>query len=164
MKKLSFWLVLIGILSGLSICASGFLFYQWLKLPLIIDDTVERVSIALREHVDQELEPAKVAVSRAMTTKSKAGIDAIQRKALNKRIGQDMIDLQSPEVKLLLEMFPRASEYVEKNPDLIMELLPRIQALKGQEGFKLTDLFNPSSSLGGSPSITRKHPFGMKEE
>ena len=152
------YVVAIGILSILGL---GISVYQWFKLPEIIDGYAQRVAEGLRAHVDEEFKPMKNAVSRSMTQKSVAGVDARQVKAMNRRLGEDVINLQSPEVKVLLEMFPNAAAYVKENPDLIMELLPRIQALQGNEGFKLTDL------LGGSPpssSRSSSHPFGMREE
>ncbi len=93
--------------------------------------------------------------------KGTMGANVKQLKTLDKKIALDLIDQGDPLIKAALDMFPNAREYVEKNPGLLLELLPRLEALqKVPGGFKVQELFGPPSSLD-KPTT---HPFGMNEE
>jgi len=124
-----------------------------------IDKTVEIVSKSLREHVDNELEPLITKVNRAFGMKSEASTQVRQLKTAERYIAQDLLEAQDPLIKAGLELIsPRTKEYIEKNPDLLLQLIPRIQALMQMDGFNPAELISPGGS--GTP---KKHPFGFDE-
>ena len=141
---------------GIAIISGIIAIFSLYKARQIADDTLETLDTLLAE----QLKPMKNAVSRSMSDKAQASVTTRQRQALDKRIAQDVIDMQNPLVSALLDQFPNVKEYIGKNPNLLVELLPRLQALQGIEGFQITDLVNPSPSS----RTQQPHPFGSREE
>jgi len=120
---------------------------------------VQRAAEGLRGHIDEELEPLQKNVNKAFGFKAQASADSRQLKAAERMVMDDVLQAQSPEIMAALEFLsPRTKEYLEKNPELIARLLPRLQALSSVEGFNVKDLFNP-----GTGSENRRHPFGNRE-
>jgi len=122
---------------------------------------VEQAAQGLRQHIDAELEPLQKNVNKAFGMRAAIGTEARQLKTAEKYVVQDVMAAQSPEIMAALEFLsPRTKEYLEKNPELVMKLLPRLQALQSIEGFEPLDLFKPP----GTGSDNRKHPFGNREQ
>ena len=122
---------------------------------------VEQAAQGLRTHIDAELEPLQKNVNKAFGMRAAIGTEARQLKTAEKYVVQDVMAAQSPEIMAALEFLsPRTKEYLEKNPELVMKLLPRLQALQSIEGFEPLDLFKPP----GTGSDNRKHPFGNREQ
>jgi len=127
-----------------------------------VEEAQEFMLNTLDKTLEEALTPVKQTISKSYSQLGTMGATAKQVKALDKRIAQDVIDMQNPMIQAALDMFPNVKEYVEKNPHLLTELLPRIQALQGIEGFNVSDLLgSPSPSL---PSPSHPHPFGRNEE
>ncbi|GAJ21462.1 unnamed protein product [marine sediment metagenome] len=126
----------------------------------MIDEGLKQIGEEVKELILQETEPLKNAVSRSMGFKSEQAVTSRQIKTAEKYIAQDILDQQDPLIKAGLEFLsPRTTEYLEKNPDLIMQILPRLQALSQVEGG-----FNPLDLLSrGGNSNTRPHPFRTEE-
>ena len=106
------------------------------------------------EVLDSTMKPVNDAISKSYSQLGTMGATAKQKKALDSRIGEDMINMQDPIIQGALDMFPNVKEYVMKNPNLLIELLPRIQQLQAIPGFNPMDLIAPPSS----PNPTT-HPF-----
>ena len=126
-----------------------------------MEEEANKVLLTLGEELELSLKPIKETISKSYSHMGSKGASVKQSKALDVRISQDMINMQDPLIQGALEMFPNVRQYVEKNPHMLMELLPRLQQLQSIEGFKLPDLLgsSPSPSLGSHP-----HPFGNREE
>lgn len=155
------WIEIIGILSVLASVISVYSVYRvgLVEEGLVLQ--VEEAAQGLRTHIDAELEPLTKNVNRAFGFKSEQAVNARQLKKAEGMIIQDVLDTQDPILMGLLDMIsPATKEYLEENPSLIVELIPRLQALSQVEGFNFLDLLKPP---GTSPS-DRKHPFGNREE
>lgn len=149
----------------LSIVASiiaGVSLKKALDTPKMVEEQAENILSTLDETLKETLEPIQTAVKKSYSHMGSAGAMVKKEQALDRRLAQDMINQGDPMLQALLDMFPNAKEYVEKNPELIMSLIPRLQALSQVEGFNIADLLQKNPSL---PSRTHpSHPFGMKEE
>jgi len=152
---------IIGLLSILAIGISVYSVYRVGLVEQGLVTEVEGAAKGLRAHIDAELEPLQKNVNRAFGLKSEGAQDVRRLKTAEKYIVQDVLEAQSPELMAALEFLsPRTKEYLEKNPELIARLLPRLQALNSIEGFSPLDLFKPP----GTGSDNRKHPFGNREQ
>jgi len=121
---------------------------------------VEQSAQGLRQHIDAELEPLVKNVNRAFGFKAQQAGDAVQLKKAEGMIMKDVLDTQDPILMGLLDMVsPATKEYLEENPSLIVELIPRLQSLSSVEGFSIFDLLKPP----GDASPGRKHPFSSEE-
>lgn len=123
---------------------------------------VEDVSKSLRGHIDAELEPLIKKVNKAFGFKALESHDSRALKKAEGMIIQDVLNTQDPVLMGVLEMVsPATKEYLEENPSLIVELIPRLQALSQVEGFSILDLLKPPGEGGPHHG---KHPFGFREE
>jgi len=130
--------------------------YKAMKMPQIVEEKADEILNTLDNELKEVLQPINEKISKSYSHLGTQGAHAKQVKALDKRIAQDMINLQDPMIKAGLDMFPNVREYVEKNPDLLLELLPRLQQLQQIEGFNPMDLISPSPSPKTStPSLAR---------
>jgi len=142
--------------SFLALILASYSVYKAFKMPEIIAQEADNVLNTLDNELKEVLEPINEKISKSYSHMGKAGAHVRQVQALDKKIAQDIINQQNPMVNAALDMFPNVREYVEKNPDLLMELLPRLQQLQGIEGFNALDLISPSpSSKTPSPSPSR---------
>ena len=110
------------------------------------------------EDINSGLEPLKIAVSRSMGIIGEKGHDTQKLKRAEKYIAQDLIDSQDPLILAALDALSpngKARGYLEENPDLILQLLPRLQALSKIEGFNPIDLIKKS----GESSPWANHPL-----
>ena len=122
---------------------------------------VEEAAKGLRAHIDAELEPLQKNVNRAFGFKAQASHDSRALKKAEGMIIQDVLDTQDPVLMGVLDMVsPATKEYLEEHPSLIVELIPRLQALSQVEGFSILDLLKPP----GDGVHRGKHPFGNREE
>ena len=122
---------------------------------------VQDVSTGLRGHIDAELEPLIKKVNKAFGFKALESSDSRQLKKAEGMIIQDVLNSQDPLLMGLIDMVsPATKEYLEENPSLIVELIPRLQALSQVEGFNIFDLLKPPGDKGGRGP----HPFGFREE
>lgn len=151
------------ILSVIAVVMAGISLIKALKMPEIVEEKADFILSTLDETLKETLEPIQDTIKKSYSHMGTKGALVKKEMALDRRLAQDMIAQSDPMINALLDMFPNAKDYVEKNPELIMSLIPRLQALSQVEGFQLSDLLgkNPSLPLSGhSPS----HPFGIKEE
>jgi len=151
------------ITSFLALIIASISVYKALKMPEIVEEKADEILNTLDNELKSLLDPINEKISKSYSHMGTAGAHAKQVKALDKRIAQDVINMQDPMIKAGLDMFPNVREYVEKNPDLLMELLPRLAQLQQIEGFNPIDLISPPSSKTSSlPSNARSRVW--KEE
>ena len=148
-------LSLIGIVLG-----SGSVIYAY-KSRKIMEEQANILLNTLDETLEKAFAPINEKISKSYSQLGHKGATAKQIKALDKRIGQDVINMQDPLIQGALDMFPNVKEYVLKNPNMLQELLPRIAQLQQIEGFKPMDLISPSPS--NTPNPSKSHPFGLEE-
>jgi len=79
--------------------------------------------------VNESLEPLRNAVSRSMGAVSSLSDDTKQDKAIERRIGQDLIAQNEDVVEVIRMAFPRVSEYIDDHPEAITKLMPRLNTL-----------------------------------
>lgn len=147
-------------LSILALIVSIVIYRKYETVPNMIDEGLKEIGSEVRELLLQETEPLKNAVSRSMGFKSEQAATARQVKTAEKYIVQDILEQQDPLIQAGLEFLsPRTKEYLEKNPNLVMQILPRIQALSQVEGgFNPLELFSKDGV-----SRQRPHPFKTEE-
>jgi hypothetical protein len=112
----------------------------------------------LIKETQEQFEKYDPLISKAFSIIGKQGV---QSKALAK--GEEIFTqefMNHTEIGVLLQavgkVFPRFGEWAEENPDLALQLAPRILAFAKQSGI-LDQAGIPSSTPG-------KHPFGLREE
>ena len=99
-------------------------------------------------NINLELEPIISANSRAMGAISSLSDDTKQNKALERRIGQDLIGQNEDVVEVIRMAFPRVSEYIDDHPEAITKLMPRLnQLLSDPEARKRLNLGGFSSDI-----------------
>ena len=144
----------------LALLFSAYSIYRVGLIEVGLVSEVEQVGLGLRDHVDAELEPLIKKVNKAFGLRGEQGAAAKKLKTAEKYLVQDVLDAENPMVMAALEaVSPRTKEYLEENPELVMQLLPRLKALQSIDGFNPLDIFSP-----GSSTTSKKHPFGNREE
>ena len=81
------------------------------------------------EAIYADLEPVMHASSRAMGAISSLSDDTKQDKALERRIGQDLIGQNEEIIEVIRMAFPRVSVYIDEHPEAITKLMPRLNTL-----------------------------------
>jgi len=81
------------------------------------------------ETIYEDLDPIIKANSRAMGAISSLSDDTKQDKAIERRIGQDLIAQNEDVVEVIRMAFPRVSEYIDDHPEAITKLMPRLNTL-----------------------------------
>jgi len=79
--------------------------------------------------VYEDVKPILTANSRAMGAISSLSDDTKQDKAIERRIGQDLIAQNEDVVEVIRMAFPRVSEYIDDHPEAITKLMPRLNTL-----------------------------------
>jgi len=79
--------------------------------------------------INLQLEPIINANSRAMGAISSLSDDTKMDKALERRIGQDMMGQNEDVLEVIKMAFPRVSEYIDEHPEALTKLLPRLNTL-----------------------------------
>ena len=149
-------LISVGI-ACLSLLVSLFL---WYRVHKDIDELAENLAVGLGEQLNEQLKGLRTIKKEYFTDLGAQGGATKQLKALDHRIAEDILDQQDPLIQAGLSMFPRVKEYIDENPHLLPQLIPRLQALSQVQGFKVSDLLRPDSYK----SENRRHPFGSREE
>jgi hypothetical protein len=114
------------------------------------------------EEVQGKFEKYDPLISKAYGIIGNMGVES---KALAK--GEELLTqdfMNNTELGVLLQgagqLFPRFGEWAEENPDLALQLAPRILAFAKQAG-----IVPPGGALSSGDGIpSGKHPFGLREE
>jgi len=98
--------------------------------------------------INLQLEPITTANSRAMGAISSLSDNTKMDKAIERRIGQDLIGQNEDVLEVVRMAFPRVSEYINDHPEAITKLMPRLnQLLSDPEARKRLSLGNSPSDL-----------------
>lgn len=111
---------------------AGFTLYLVRKSSSTTRDTLNSLNKSLEQGIlelNQQLDPVIKANSRAMGVISSLSNDTKMDSALERRIGQDMMDQYGDILELVKATFPRVAEYIEERPEAITKLLPRLNTL-----------------------------------
>ncbi|GAH90561.1 unnamed protein product, partial [marine sediment metagenome] len=81
------------------------------------------------DSINEDLKPITNASSRAMGAISGLSDNTKQDKALERRIGQDLIAQNDDVLEVIRMAFPRVSEYIDEHPEAITKLMPRLNTL-----------------------------------
>lgn len=81
------------------------------------------------EALNVQLEPVIVANSRAMGAISGLADDTKMDKALERRIGKDLLGQNEDILEVIKMAFPNVSEYLDEHPEAITKILPRLNTL-----------------------------------
>lgn len=99
------------------------------------DNTLSKLNILGSEleegmkSLTTQLDPIIATNSRAMGAVSSLSDDVKMDKALNRRIGLDLLDQNEDIVEVLKMAFPRVEEYVSEHPEAVTKLMPRLNKL-----------------------------------
>ena len=128
-------------------------------LDVYINDIQSHIS-AEAEALEVKLKPILDNNSRVMGIIANVGVNQkAERKGLQ-LLGEDIIDNNELLITAVETVSPKLAEYLTDNPEQILNMLPRIQAIAEKAGIDLTELGFPSPSS----RTHQPHPFGMKEE
>jgi len=107
-------------------------YFLWKNLEKKAVTQLEGLALELNtglEGIYKDLEPITNASSRAMGAISSLSDDSKMDKALNRRIGQDLIGQNEDILEVIQIAFPRVSEYIEEHPEAVTKLMPRLNSL-----------------------------------
>jgi len=104
----------------------------WKRLEKSTVSTLEVIDSSMKKGLEQvytDLAPVIDASSRALGAISSLSDDTKMDKALERRIGQDLIGQNEDILEVIKMAFPRVSEYIEERPEAVTKLMPRLNAL-----------------------------------
>lgn len=130
----------------LSVIALALAVYNAYITPKIIANEADNILNTIDNQLKETLQPMQHVISRTMSNMGEKGISAIQQRTLDKNLALDVINLQDPLIQQALELFPNVKQYINKNPNLILELIPRIQKLRQIDGLNLPDIIKPGNN------------------
>lgn len=84
-----------------------------------LEQGIEDINISLKPTID--------ASSRAMGAIQNLGNETRMEKALDRRIGVDLLAQNEDVLEVIKMAFPSVSEYIEEHPEAVTKLMPRIQ-------------------------------------
>ena len=139
---------LLSILSLLfSIVSLLLTYFLWRRLEKSALKKLGLIRLDLKEGLDsvyKDMEPIINASSRAMGAISNLSDDTKMDKALNRRIGKDLLAQNEDVLEVIKMAFPRVSEYINEHPEAVTKLMPRLNTLisdpEARKRLKLGDL------------------------
>ena len=106
--------------------------FLWKRIERDTIKSLEVIDANMKTGLDSiyaDLEPIRNASSRAMGAISSLSDDTKQDKAIERRIGQDLIAQNDDVLEVIRMAFPRVSEYIDEHPEAITKLMPRLNTL-----------------------------------
>ncbi|GAH91081.1 unnamed protein product [marine sediment metagenome] len=79
--------------------------------------------------INEQLKPIIDANSRAMGVVSRLSDSGKMDKAIESRIGKDLIGQNEDVLEMIKMAFPNVAEYIESHPEAITKLMPRLNTL-----------------------------------
>lgn len=149
------WIISL-IVALISLVLASFCYLKYETIPELIEKEGELISSDILSSLTEILEPMQKAVSRSMSDRGLKGSQTRQVQKAEALLTQDLVARQDPLIQAGLELFPNFSEYISRNPHLLPQLLPRLQALSQVEGFNLMDL------TGKNQTKSRPHPLNRE--
>lgn len=107
-------------------------YFLWRRLEKSALSKLEGLALELEtglKGIYTDMEPVVNASSRAMGAISNLSDDTKMDKALNRRIGQDLIAQNEDVLEVIAMAFPRVSEYIDEHPEAVTKLMPRLNTL-----------------------------------
>ena len=98
--------------------------------------------------INEQLEPVIVANSRAMGAISGLADDTKMDKALERRIGKDLLGQNEDVLEMIRMIFPNVSEYIDEHPEAITKILPRLNTLISDPDMRKRLNFDLSGKIG----------------
>ncbi|GAH23229.1 unnamed protein product [marine sediment metagenome] len=95
---------------------------------IVLDKLGKQLEQGIKD-INVQLEPIINANSRAMGAISSLSDETKMDKALERRIGQDMMGQNEDVLEMIRMAFPKVAEYVDEHPEAITKLLPRLNTL-----------------------------------
>ena len=148
----------------LAIISMGIALFTYLKyetIPVLIEKEGELIASDILSTLEETLKPLQHAVSRAFSNRGQKGAETRQIQRAEALLTQDMMARQDPLIQAGLELFPNFKQYIEENPHLLPQLIPRLQALSQVPGFNPMDLINPEKSPSPSSAL-QPHPLNRE--
>lgn len=94
----------------------------------VLDSLQDQLAQGIQDLNDQ-LDPIIKANSRAMGAISGLADDTKMEKALERRLGKDLMGEYDDIMEIVRMTFPNVAEYVDDHPEAITKLLPRLNTL-----------------------------------
>ena len=110
----------------------------------------ENLTIMLKPIIDTN--------SRVMGIISEKGRVVKGERKARELLGEDLIESNEFLLSAVDTVSPKLSEYLRGNPEQLITMMPRIQAIAEKMGIEIPGLPSPSSRTH------QPHPFGLKEE
>jgi len=141
----------------------AFTFYWVKKSGEGIASSINGFLEARDEALEAQLKPILNTNSRVMGIIADKGNTQKQEKIALKTLGNDLLGQNEVVIEALRGIAPGFSDYLEEHPDLVIKLMPRIDALLEKQGGIEGIL---TGVTGKSPLSPRHspHPFWNREE
>jgi len=134
----------------------GFTFFMVKRSGKAIGEAFNQFLELRDEALEAQLKPILNTNSKVMGIIANKGITQKQEKIALKTLGTDLLNQNEVVIEALKGVAPGFAEYLETHPDLVIQLMPRIEKLLESKG----GIEGLLSGFGSpSPSQTRPHPF-----
>lgn len=129
-------------------------FITWFLLNRRVKKLQDFVSTGLttfQDEVGAQLKPVLDLNSKAMSIIGTQGAEVKKVKAAEKMIATGLMDDNKLVMDGVRQIFPKLGDYLDENPEVVMDLLPRLKQMYTQV---------QGNELSGQ---SRKHPFSTEE-
>lgn len=151
MITINAWYIL-GICLGISSLSLGITLTLLNRRVKTLREFVKNGLEAFTDDLEEQLKPILETNSRAMSIIGTQGAEVKKFKAAERMLSQGLLEDNKLVIDGLRAVFPRLGEYIDENPEVGIELLPRIQ--------KIISNYQETTS----PYQSRSHPFRNLEE
>lgn len=117
---------------GTTLLSLGFTVFYVRRVQKGTKNTLDELNNQLiegLETISKELQPIIETNSRVMGVVSSMGDETKMDKALERRIGLDLMGENEDILEMVKMAFPNVAEYLEDHPEAISKLLPRLNTL-----------------------------------
>ena len=157
------WILPFGAFILASIIGVGYSFYSLNKTKKDLESDlltwkkgIEDYSGLFQENLEAQLKPILDTNSRVMGIISEKGrVVKGERKAME-LLGEDLIEQNELLLSAVDTVSPKLSEYLRGNPEQLITMMPRIQAIAEKMGIEIPGLPSPSSRT--------HHPHPFRDE
>ena len=126
----TFWIYAGFILLIICSCAGSILItqhYNKKTLNKMVKDVEDTIKLNFKEFEDNIKALPQI---QKMTEMNIKGMEAKQTKALERKIANDLLNVNAPEIKAVLQYFsPDTLKYIESNPEVAMAVIQRFKPL-----------------------------------
>ena len=144
---------------GTTLLSLGFTVFMTRRASQGTLESLEKLNNELVEGIQglyDQLDPIIKTNSRAMGVVSSMADESKMDKALERRIGKDLLGQNEDIFEMIKMAFPNVAEYVDEHPEAISKLLPRLNTLISDPEARKRLSLDFSSKVGDVSRIWRE--------